>query len=292
MRGGELGQEYFLRSVVLHTPSEHTFDGVHYPMEVQFIHASPGRAPGAWLGGAGAGADGGGDKEYLVVSAFFSRALSSAGFVEKIADAARAAAAHAKAEDRAAPETLSADDVSFPDMAREVLMQVASPPSSSSSCCCYCCLSLSSRCARRSGDAVTREPPPSRRAGGASAGGARGAGAHGPRAGARRDLQRPRRGVPLPPSSPAPPACLAAARARARPLAAADRARAASHSCMSTRRRTCPTTGATTRTPARSRARRARRRRSGCCSSTRSPPRTPTSTPSARCRPTRARNSP
>ena len=51
MRGGEQGQEYFLRSVVLHTPSEHTFDGVHYPMEAQFIHASPGRAPGAWLGG-------------------------------------------------------------------------------------------------------------------------------------------------------------------------------------------------------------------------------------------------
>jgi len=102
------GQKYDLEAMRVHTPSEHTFDGEAYPLEVQFEHSRT--------------VDG--EEERLVVSVFFHAGDESPHFISKLAEAARAASAAGGA---VGVEGLDVEEVAFPRIAKAVLMQTEMP---------------------------------------------------------------------------------------------------------------------------------------------------------------------
>jgi carbonic anhydrase len=65
------GQEYSLKNIHFHTPSEHTIDGVRFPAEVHFVHEAIGPATSAKAGGK---------KKYAVMGIFLDDGGLSSNF--------------------------------------------------------------------------------------------------------------------------------------------------------------------------------------------------------------------
>jgi carbonic anhydrase len=112
---GPDGHAYELEMMRVHTPSEHTFDGKAYAMEVQFEHARFVH----------------GKKAHLVVSLFLHEGDTSPEFVTRLAAAARRAKSQ-EAEDESTGEWggvegLEVEEVPFTEIAQAVLMQTEMP---------------------------------------------------------------------------------------------------------------------------------------------------------------------
>jgi len=107
---GPDGNTYALDLMRVHTPSEHTFDGIKYAMEIQFEHSG-------MLNG---------EKTYMVVSVFLHEGAESPRFVRKIADAARAAL-DSDEDGSGVVEGLEVEEVPFAAIAQSVLMQTEMP---------------------------------------------------------------------------------------------------------------------------------------------------------------------
>jgi carbonic anhydrase len=112
---GPDGGRYNLERVRVHTPSEHTFDGKHFAMEVQFEHVC-----------IGAGRGGHGGPQHLVISLFLHQGNKSPEWIRTLSEAAQAAmSAHGSGS--AGVEGLEVREVPFTRIAREVLMQTEMP---------------------------------------------------------------------------------------------------------------------------------------------------------------------